>query len=443
MPAKAKTSATEQTQELERRARNPLTRDIREGHAEVSYLELFFDLVFVFAITQLSHHLLEDLTPGGALRTAILFFAVWWAWIYTTWVTNWLDPDHWVNRLSLGVVMGASLLLGSAIPNAFGDGGAVFVGAYLAVQIGRSLYASFALGEWRGTGSTNLLRIAMWFGLSAVPWLIGLASGDPAWRALWWGIALAIEYLGPYALFWVPGLGRSTRTDWIIAGNHMAERCALFIIIALGEGLLIAGTMFAGAVKSAAATAAFLNAFLGTFAMWWLYFDLGAKRGLKHIEQHPNPGLVGRQAFTYWHIPIIAGIILLAVADELALAHPLEPSHADFVLVTSGGLALFIWGNMTFKKITSGNPWFPFSHGVGLGATIALGAWGFVMHPSHLALAAAATAVLAIVAIWEWGSFHGGWLERMEARGWRLGKVLRRRIERRRARREARNKPLG
>ena len=429
--------------ELERRARNPLARDIREGHAAVSYLELFFDLVFVFAITQLSHLLLNDLTPAGALRAAILFFAVWWAWIYTAWVTNWLDPDHALNRIALGLVMLASLMMGAAIPDAFGGGGVAFVATYLAVQIGRSLYASFALGEWRGSHSTNSLRIAIWFMASAIPWILGLTRDEPAWRAAWWMVALAIEYAGPYAMFRVPLLGRSTPRDWLIAGDHMAERCALFIIIALGEGLLITGATFAAAPATPGLNAAFLLAVLGSFALWWLYFDVGARRGAEHIEHHRNPEQVARLAFTYWHIPIVAGIIVLAVADELTLLHPYDPSHADFVLVVTGGLTLFIGGNMVFKRIVGGNPWFPLSHGIGLALTLAVGGWGFAAHPSHLALAEVATAVLVAVALWEWGSFHGGWLERMEARGWWISRVLRRRMDRRNARRKARAEARG
>jgi low temperature requirement protein LtrA len=421
-----------------RGAPSPLARAYRDGRASVSNLELFFDLVYVFAVTQLSHTLLQDLTLAGTARTAIVYFAVWWAWIYTTWVTNWLDPDKGANRIALGIAMLLSLIMGCAIPTAFGDGGAAFVPSYLAVQIGRSFYASFALGEWRGSGSTNLLRIGLWFGLSALPWLAGLAFADPAARAACWVVALGIEYAGPFALFYVPGLGRSTAQEWLIAGNHMAERCALFIIIALGEGLLITGATYAVAPSAPGLTPALVNAFAASFAMWWIYFDLGAKRGAEHIEHHANPGLVARQAFTYWHIPIVAGIIVLAVADDLVLAHPLEAASNAFVRVLAGGLALFVWGNMSFKRISSGNPWYPLSHGVGLGLALAIAIWGHALHPPRLTLAAAATFALATIALWEWGSFHGGWVERMEARGWRLGTVLRRRMDRRRAEREAR-----
>lgn len=217
----------------------------------------------------------------------------------------------------------------------------------------------------------------------------------------------------------------------------MAERCGLFIIIALGEGLIITGARYAAAEPAAGLNAAFLNAFLSSFAMWWIYFDVGAARGAWHIEHHNAPGLIARQAFTYWHIPIVAGIVLFAVVDELVLAHPFEPSAPPFVLLVVAAMALFLWGNMAFKGISSGNPWNPLSHGVGLRLTLGIGAWGLHDSPPRLALGAASTIALGAVALWEWGSFHGGWIERMEARGWWIGRALRRRMDRRRAQRES------
>jgi low temperature requirement protein LtrA len=395
------------------------------GHAPVGYIELFFDLVYVFAITQLSHHLLEHRDWLGALQTALLFLAVWWAWIYTTWATNWIDPDHGANRLMLGAVMIGSLVMSSAIPFAFGKSGLVFAVAYVAVQVGRSLYLARALGEWRPGGGKSITRISIWFAASAVPWLAG-GFAPPEARLFWWIGALTIESLGPVAFYRVPGLGRSKLEDWNIAGGHMAERCALFIIIALGEGVLITGVTFGKLVMDTATIAAFVTAFVGSFAMWWVYFDVGAKRGAAHIEHHDNPGLIGRNAFTYWHIPIVAGVILIAVADELTLAHPLEPVHADFLLITASGMALFLGGTMTFKRISSARDWFPLSHQAGLWLVAALTVWGWLAHPRTLIFYMAATTIFALVALWEWGSFHGGWLDRMERRGWRLGRLLRR-----------------
>jgi low temperature requirement protein LtrA len=406
------------------------------GHAPVGYIELFFDLVYVFAVTQLSHHLIEHLSWEGVLQTLILFLAVWWAWIYTTWATNWIDPDHGANRLMLGALMIGGLVMSSTIPHAFGKNGLPFALAYVTVQIGRSLYVARALGEWRRGGSKNMTRAAIWFAAAAPLWIVGGLVADPQLRMLWWTGAVAIELLGPICFFRVPGLGRSSAQDWAIAGGHMAERAALFIIIALGEGVLITGATFGRLPIEPATIAAFVVAFIGSFAMWWVYFDVGAKRGAEHIEHHENPGIVGRNAFTYWHIPIIAGIILIAVADELTLAHPHEPVHGDFLLVTAGGMGLFLFGTMNFKRISSGNDWYPLSHVSGLWLVGALTLCGWLFHPPTLVFYAGATAIFCLVALWEWGSYHGGWVERMERRGWWLGRVARRRGDRLRARRE-------
>ena len=427
--------------EARRRAAKSLLRDHERSGAPVSNLELFFDLVYVFAVTQLSHYLLADLSWERAFETAILFAPVWWAWMYTTWATNWIDPDRAPNRLVIGLCMLVSLIMACAIPDAFGRLGWVFAGAYLAIQIGRSLYVSWAMGEWRRNDRYALMRIAIWFALSAVPWLAGAATTDASLRALFWLGALAIDFAGPLAFYWVPVIGASHADDWRISGHHMAERCGLFIIIALGEGLIITGATYAGTPPTSGLTSALVVTFLGSFAMWWIYFDLGARRGAEHIERHSNPGLIARQAFTYWHIPIVGGIILVAVADELVMVHPLEASHAAFTLVLGAGMALFLWGVMSFKRISSGRPWYPASHSYGLVLVGLLTVAGIALHPSHLVLSTLGTAVFAIVALWEWGSFHGGWIERMEARGWWLGGVLRRRAQRRMAILEGQAKP--
>jgi low temperature requirement protein LtrA len=407
-------------------SKRTLLREQHGGHAPVGYMELFFDLVYVFAVTQLSHYLLQERTWLGASQTAVLFLAVWWAWIYTTWATNWLDPDRAVNRLMICGVMIASLVMSSAIPHAFDKYGLVFALAYVAIQILRSLYVARALGEWKRGGLKSLTRISIWFAVSAIAWIAGGIATGPTTRMAWWVAALVIDYLGPISLYPVPGLGRSRSEEWAIAGGHMAERCALFIIIALGEGLLVTGATFGGLAVMPETVAAFIVAFLGSFAMWWVYFDIGARRGAEHIEHHTNPGRVGRDAFTYWHAPIVAGIILIAVTDELTLAYPLEPVQSDFVLVTTVGMGLFLLGTMTFKRISSGNNWYPPSHTGGLWMVATLALWGSLARPPTLLFYLGSSAIFGLVALWEWGSFHGGWIERMERRGWWLGRMLRR-----------------
>lgn len=421
----------------EAKQRRSLLRNHGGGHAPVTNLELFFDLVFVFAITQLSHYMLGGLTLIGVAETFVLFGAVWWAWMWTTWATNWIDPDRAEVRLLLGALMLLSLLMSAAIPFAFGPGAMLFAGSYVAIQIGRCIFTAWAMErEGRGQG-LNMVRATCWFAATAPLWIFGALAGDPLWQLGFWLAALGLEYLAPMLFLWVPGLGRSDLANWQISGSHMAERCSLFIIIALGEGLIITGATYSAAPPQPWLDQALVVCFVGSFLMWWLYFDMGARRGARHIQNHNLPGLVGRQAFTYWHIPIVAGIVVLAVADEMVLAHPQEPLHGDMLAVMLGGTALFIGGLAGFKRISSGNPWFPASHANGLYALVPLGLWGWFAHPKGLAFYSAISILFGAIAVWEWGSFHGGWMERMERRNWWFGRMLRRRIDRNRERRLA------
>src|SRR5919199_6088927 len=210
------------------------------GEQRVTSLELFFDLVYVFAVTQLSHRLLSDLTIGGALETLFLLLVVWWAWVYTIWVTNWFDPDQWAVRLLLIAVMLASLVMSVAIPEAFGERGLMFALAYVAIQVGRALFVVLDLDKSSSLGK-NFQRILAWFAIPAVPWVVGgLFEGGA--RYVLWVLALALEYGGPVTGFYTPGLGRSRTEVWTVEGSHLAERCQLFVIIALGESILVTGT---------------------------------------------------------------------------------------------------------------------------------------------------------------------------------------------------------
>lgn len=420
------------------RARRSLLRNHNGGKAPVTNVELFFDLVFVFAVTQLSHYLMGDLTWSGAIETLILFGAVWWGWMWTTWATNWINPDRGAVRLLIGAMMLASLILSAAIPYAFKTGGLVFALPYVAMQVGRCLFVAWAMSRDEEANGANMLRATLWFVLSGAFWIAGALDGEAGHRIVLWLVALAIEYAAPMVYLWVPGMGRSSLAEWRVSGSHMAERCGLFIIIALGEGLVITGATYSTAQPQPGLDLALLNALVGSFAMWWLYFDMGARRGATHIENHDLPGLVARQAFTYWHIPIVAGIILLAVSDELILVHPFEPVHAEFLAVTVTGTAMFIVGLAGFKRISSGNPWFPASHAYGTMALVPLALWGWFGHPPSLLFFMAITILFVVIAVWEWGSFHGGWLERMESRNMWLGKVIRARVEKARTRRLAR-----
>jgi low temperature requirement protein LtrA len=378
----------------------------RHGHARVTYVELFFDLVFVFAITQLSHGLLHDLTLAGALRTGVMFLAVWWVWIYTAWAMNWLDPERAPVRLLLFAMMLAGLVLSVAIPHAFSEdgrgAGLLFAATYVAIQVGRTAFTTWAIGPGQPALYRNFQRITGWKIAAAPLWLAGGLAG-PQTRLWLWALAVAVEYAGPAFRFWLPRLGASEVADWQVEGAHLSERCALFVIIALGESILVTGATFSDKAWSAGTVAAFLVAFTGSIAMWWVYFDTGAERAARQITRASDPGRMARAGYTYFHLLIGAGIVLCAVADELVLAHPDGHAAAEAVAAIVGGPAVYLLGNALFKRLTLG--WLPLSHNVGLGLLAALAALSGALSP--LGLATGATAVLVLVAVWERLSLHG------------------------------------
>ena len=365
-------------------------------HSRVTNAELFFDLVFVFAVTQLSHMLLGRFTPLGAVQVTLLFLAVWWVWVYTTWVTNWLDPDQTPVRILLFLLMLGGLVLSTSIPTAFEGRGLWFTGAYAAMQVGRTLFWLLATPSHRTLVRHNAIRILVWLCGSAVFWILGgLAEGE---TRLWlWIAALAIEYISPVARFWTPGLGFSSMEAWTVEGGHMAERCAGFIIIALGEAIVVDGATFAELTWTPANVTAFLAALVGSIAMWWIYFHRGAEAGSEMISKSAQSGRVARLAYTYLHMPIVAGIILTAVADELVLKHPNGHSDPKTVLSAVGGPVLFLVGTILFKHAIRG--FLQLSHGVGIIAFAVL-AW-FARDLSPVMLSALTTAILVIVAAWE------------------------------------------
>jgi low temperature requirement protein LtrA len=259
-------------------------------------MELFFDLVYVFAVTQLAEFLLTHLSIGGALETLLLLIAIWRAWVDTAWVTNWFDPDQSRVRLMLVGVMLLSMLMSAALPLAFSTHGLIFAAAYVAIQLGRTAFVVVALPRESRLGR-NFQRILAWFALSGVLWLAGGLLGGVAREALWFG-AVAADAAAPAVGFITPGLGRSGPADWMISGTHLAERCELFLIVALGELILSIGATLARQPLSLGRAAAFLVAFVGAVTLWWIYFDRSAQWASRLIEAAREPGRLGRSAYT-------------------------------------------------------------------------------------------------------------------------------------------------
>ncbi|CUZ13177.1 Predicted membrane protein [Serratia marcescens] len=370
---------------------------VRDGQgASVSFSELLFDLIYVFAVTQLSHYLLHHLTLTGALETLLLWFAVWLAWQYTAWVTNWFNPDTRQIRLLLFAIMLLGLFAAAALPQAFGERGLIFALFYVAIQVGRSVTVLRLLVPGHPL-KRNFHRILGWLCISAVFWIAGgLAEGNA--RLALWAVAVLCEYVSPMFGFRLPVLGRSdSSSEWSIEGHHLAERCQLFVIVALGETILITGATLSEMESwNLPVLIASLVAFLGSLAMWWIYFDTSSKAGSHAISQAENPGQLGAY-FHYVHVALVGAIIVCAVANELVIAHPdgrIQNATAAVLLL---GPALYLFANALYKRLVYHR--LPLSHLVGLLALAVLAPVAYLT--DLLMVNGLTTLIMVVVAVWE------------------------------------------
>ena len=319
----------------------------------VTTLELFYDLVFVFAVTQVSHLLLADLTWRGAGRAALALLVVWWSWNYTTWVTNELDPDATAVRLLLIGLMLASLIMAVAIPEAFGHRGLLFAGAYVVIQVGRHTFLTFASARPGTIERTRSGEILTWFVAAGAFWLAG-GVADGAGRTVLWLVALAIDYAGPLFVYRVPGRPRLDHVVWEVDSGHFAERFQLFVIIALGESVVLTGATATTLPLTATRIVAFGLAFLATAAMWWVYFDYAAAIAERRLAMSDRRTLLARDAYTYLHVVMVAGVIVTAVGDELAIAHPTHTLPGAQVAAIVAGPALYLFSQVLFRRRMAG-----------------------------------------------------------------------------------------
>jgi len=374
---------------------HPLLRRRDGHHARVTYEELFFDLVYVFAVTQLSHELLHNLTVAGVVETLILWFAVWLGWQYTCWATNWFDPETPRIRGLMFATMLLGLVMAASIPMAFADRGLIFAGAYVAMQVGRTTFIALQLPANHPL-APNYRRMLAWLSISAVFWISGAMVQHEA-RAALWLIAVLCEYVSPMFGFALPGLGRSRTQEWTIEGGHLAERCQLFVIVALGETLLASGATLADAAAwDMPVVLALLATFLGTLAMWWLYFGTSSKDATSSISRSDDPGRIGAY-FHYVHAILIAGVIASAVGNDLVLAHPHAHPAAAQIAILLAGPAIYLLGSAAYKRIVYGV--MPVSHLVGALLLLALVPVGLVA--DMLLMGWLTTAVVLIVSFWE------------------------------------------
>jgi low temperature requirement protein LtrA len=288
----------------------------------VTPLELFFDLVYVFAIGQLSDHLLEHVDLRTGAETLILALAVFYGWYMTAWGANWLDPDRLPVRALLVGLMFASLLMSVAIPDAFDGRAWLFVTGYLLLQVGRSAFLIVAL-RGRALGD-HFVNVLVWELLAGVLWVAG-AIADADARLVLWGLAVVVTYSGAWAVHWLPGRGRRVGVgETEIAGGHLIERFRLFFLILLGETVLTAGTAFTDEPFELARLLALAIGFSATVALWWCYFQRAEPIGVEVAETAEDAGAVG--LLGTWTLTLIVGLAAAsAVLVAVAIADTLGP----------------------------------------------------------------------------------------------------------------------
>ena len=310
-----------------------------------TFLELFLDLVFVLAITQLSQGLIQRLTWSGAFQLLVLLLAVWWVWTNAVWITDLYDPQRPAIQLLVFATMLGTFVMAVALPDAFGKRGLVFAGMYVAIHISRGLFLVLALRGHEAQHRTA--RVLFWFGVSAVPWIAGALAHETARGALW-TLAVAVDYLAGAVRYPTPRLGRSPTSEWPIVAEHLAERYQQLFIIALGELILVSGlTLYRSGFAPDRTTAAVVS-FSTTVLLWRLYIYRAGELLPVVIATAPDSDRRARSAF-FAHLPMVAGVVVTAVGVELVIAHPFGPTEPAWIAVILGGPALFVAGRAFFE----------------------------------------------------------------------------------------------
>jgi low temperature requirement protein LtrA len=309
-----------------RRPAVPLRR--ADGPQRATFLELFFDLAFVFALFQLSHVLLRHLQWSGAFQTLVLLLAVWWVWRSTIWITDRLEPDRPAIQLLVIATLAGVVVLATALPEAFGRHGLVFAGVYITIQIGRNLFLTLAFrGHEMARGA---LRSLSWLVVSAAPWIGGaLAHGTP--RAALWTVAVALNYQ-KYALNFPWLGGNHPNQEPPASAEHGAERGRQVVIVALGEPILVSGLTFNGGGYVPDRTAAFALSIATTALFWRIYIYRAGEVLSAALGAVPVSIRLVRWA-SFVHVAMVAGVVVTAVAAELVISHPIGPTAPAWAIV--------------------------------------------------------------------------------------------------------------
>jgi low temperature requirement protein LtrA len=320
--------------------RRQMSATMRGDEARVKPLELFFDLVFVLAITQCTALMAEHPDWEHVVQAMLILGVLWWSWVGYSWLTSVVDPEEGAVRFAIFAAMAALLVMALCVPGAFGDDALLFAVAYGVVrwsQIGLFLVASRDDPELRRSVIGLAGGTAVGVGL-----LIAASAADGGLQLAIWALALALDMAEPF-FFGSEG--------WKLSPGHFAERHGLIIIIALGESIVAIG-IGAGETIDAGVVAAAVLGVTAAAALWWLYFDvvaLVAERRLTNATKGREQNEIARDSFSYLHFPMVAGIVLLALGLKKTLELVDDPLKAVPAVALLGGVAVYLLAHVAFR----------------------------------------------------------------------------------------------
>lgn len=310
-----------------------------DDERRVSALELFFDLVFVFAITRIAGLMVHDASWTGLGQGLLVLAVVWWSWEGYAWLTNSVDADRDAVRLTILAAMAAMLIVALATPGAFGADATLFALAYAVVRVVHLLL--YVQGTEDPGVRAAVFRLAPSATATCALLLLATAFDGPAQTALWLA-AVAVDYVGLFV---------AGTTGWRVEASHFAERHSLIVLIALGESVVEIGAGVPEQGLSAGVVAAALLAVVAVGALWWAYFDVVAPVAERRMRSAPPAERVAiaRDSYTYLHLPMVAGIVLLAYGIEATVAHTAQSLQTVAAVALCAGPALYLAAHVAFR----------------------------------------------------------------------------------------------
>ena len=318
----------------------PMETVLREDE-RVTPLELFFDLVFVLAITQCTALMAADPSWPGLARGLLVLAALWWCWVGYSWLTSVVNPEEGAVRLAIFAAMAGLLVAALCVPAAFDDDALLFAAAYGVVRVAQ--IALFVVAS----RDDPVLRRSILAGLTGSTalgvGLIAVASAfDGAAQGALWAVAIALDMAGPL-LFGLEG--------WKLEPAHFAERHGLIVIIALGESIVAIGVGVGHGIDAGVVAAATLGTAVAA-ALWWLYFDvvaIAAGRRLARAAPGREQNGIARDSYSYLHLPMVAGIVLIALGMKKTLGHVEDPLKIEPAFALLGGTAIYLLAHVGFR----------------------------------------------------------------------------------------------